>query len=222
MARKPAPHIYWDSCVFIDCLQDSLPEHKADRRDVLREYIDSAKRGEIKLVTSAFSIAEVVGLSTDKPVSREDAQKIKDFFENPYIHIRGVDRATVEDAADIGRTTKISPSDAVHVATAIRAKCRLLLTYDGVKEPTNPRKMLFHDGKIGVPAIGIKIPSLEYLRDDQRQKDLFEMQPVAAADHAAGCFLLDGHLPKRHPLRPPMQLERRLPTLSAVSIGLRY
>lgn len=223
MARKPAPHIYWDSCVFIDCLQDSnLPAHKADRRDVLREYIEAAKRGEIKIVTSAFSIAEVVGLSTDKPVSREDATKIKDFFENPYIHLRGVDRATVEHAADIGRNTRISPSDAVHIATAIRAKCRILLTYDGVSDPANPKKMLFHDGKINVPPLAIKFPSLEYLREDERQKSLFEHEPVAAAVHAAGNFFLDGHVRKRHQLRPRMQLEKQLHPLEAASIGLRY
>src|SRR5689334_13667311 len=80
--------------------------------------------------TSAFSLAEVVGLDTSKPVSREDATKIKEFFENPYIKLRAVDRGTVEHAADIGRMSKISPPDAVHIATCIRAGCRLLLTYD--------------------------------------------------------------------------------------------
>lgn len=145
--------VYWDSCVFIDLLQQT-----PGRIDVLRDLVQLAKEGQLKIVTSAFTIAEVVGLSTERPVPHEDVQKIKAFFENDYIFLRQVDRATVELAADIGRVSKIRPPDAVHLATAIRAKCRMVHTYDGDEPNPGPKKLLHHDGKIGTPALSIKVP----------------------------------------------------------------
>lgn len=154
MTTKQPDLIYWDSCVFIDCLQKT-----PGRFAVLDAIVEAAKRREVKIVTSMFTIAEVVGLSDVKPVSAADAAKIKAFFENDFIAMRQVDRAIVEDAADIGRHHSIRPPDAVHIATALRWKCRVLQTYDGVNEPKKKKRMLFYDGKIGVPPLPIKVPT---------------------------------------------------------------
>lgn len=189
MTIKP-DNIYWDSCVFIDALQ-----HTAGRYDILREIVESAKRGETRIVTSAFSIAEVISLSSDRPVSAADAKKIKEFFENDYIKLRNVDRPTIELAADIGRQNIIKPPDALHIATAIRAKCRELQTYDGVNDPTNKKRLLFYDGKIGVPALAIKVPSLPRAVEAQKHLsfDGSDARPAASLH-------LNGRLPI-HPLR---------------------
>ena len=161
-----ADRIYWDSCVFIDSLQQT-----PGRYDVLREIVESAKRKETEIVTSAFSIAEVVAITDDRPVSPTDVQKIKDFFENEYIKLRQLDRQTVELAADIGRTHSIKPPDAVHIATALLAKCRELQTYDGLGKPASKKRMLFYDGKIGSPTLAIKIPSLPVAAPEQKTLD---------------------------------------------------
>lgn len=152
MTTEPV-RIYWDSCVYISCIQET-----ADRIATLRRLVQAAKDGEIVFVASAMVIAEVVKIDKDSPATFADqAKKIREFFENDYIKVREVDRRTAEDAQAISRKFGLKPPDAIHVATALRWKCRSLQTYDG--EKGEAKKLLAFDGLIGVPALKIELPS---------------------------------------------------------------
>ena len=50
--------VYWDSCVYIDCIQ-----RHPERHAVLDLIIEQAKGGEIVLVASALVLAEVSKLN---------------------------------------------------------------------------------------------------------------------------------------------------------------
>ena len=150
MPKKPEL-IYWDSCVYISCI-----EKTPDRFPILRNIQDDAEAGKVLLVASAFVIAEVNKFDDPTLSAAEQAERIKKFFENDYIEIRAMDRRTAELAADISRTHGIKPGDAVHVATAILSKCSCLQTYDG--EQGESRKLLAFNGKVGSPPLAIEVP----------------------------------------------------------------
>ena len=99
-------------------------------------------------------MAEVVKESCDSPnskLSKTDAAKIRDFFENDFVTIRNVDRLIAERAGEFVREHNLKPPDAIHAATALSFKCDCLHTYD--------KKLLRLDGKIGWPTLSIKAPS---------------------------------------------------------------
>ena len=152
MTTEPQ-RIYWDSCVYISCIEGT-----PDRVDVLHKILQLAEAGEIVFVASALVIAEVSRIKNSAADVAEQAKTIRAFFENDFIAVRGVDRKTAEDAAEIGRQTGLRGADCVHVATAIRWKCRSFQTYDG--EMGNPKKLLAFNGKIGVPPLTIELPRI--------------------------------------------------------------
>ena len=100
----------------------------------MESIIEAAKAGKILIVASAMCIVETNKLdcqTTDPAQLAAEAAKIEAFFENDYILIRDVDRATAVQAASIARNFKITPKDDIHVATAIVSGCTCLQTYDG-------------------------------------------------------------------------------------------
>ena len=160
--KKP-PHermrIYWDSCLFIDLVQRS-----GDHIVVLDQLVEAAKQEELVLVTSALTLAEVLGKRNKpskpggptKPISPEEEQRIIDFFENPYISIRPCDRHTGQVAGTIARQFSLRPRDAIHVATALNANVPVMHTTDGPKSSTG---LLKKNGKIGTPPLAIVLPT---------------------------------------------------------------
>lgn len=121
--------VYWDSCVFIDLLSQQKPERYA----ACNYMQQRAENDELLIVTSAASIAEVTKLSGTSHSIEKQSKMILDYFENPYIVIRQVDRATANEAHEISRKHGLPPLDAIHVATALRAKVPVIYTYDGLK-----------------------------------------------------------------------------------------
>ena len=117
-----------------------------------------AANGEIVFVASTLVIAEVTKIKDPSTTAAEQSKLIREFFENPYIQVRSVDRLIAEHAREISRQYGLQPSDAIHIATALRYKCSCLQTYDG--EQGNPKKMLAFDGKIGTPGLKIELPKL--------------------------------------------------------------
>src|SRR6266566_2197289 len=87
---------YWDSDVFISLLQRT-----PGRVEVLRTITDAAEHGSVRIVTSAFTMAEVVKLKELPLLDPQIEQLIVGFFENDYIVVRNVDRFVAERARPI-------------------------------------------------------------------------------------------------------------------------
>jgi len=158
MPNEP-DRIYWDSCAYISCIEQS-----PGRGDALRNIVSQAEVGEIVFVASAFVIAEVTKLKRSSESDLKQFRMIRDFFKNDFIRVRAVDRMVAEKAQEISRQHKVKPGDAVHIATACIYKCTSFQTYDGEKKesnegnPSSTKGLLRLDGKIGVPPLKIEIP----------------------------------------------------------------
>ncbi len=153
MTSKPAL-VYWDSCVFISCIQ-----RDPRRFGTLEAIVDEAKSGRAILVASTMGVAETVKLSGDDKSWKQEEGKIRAFFDNEFIEIVNVTREIGENAARIGREHGLKPADAIHVATAIKYGCKCLHTYDGDDRTAKRKRYLLDwNGKIGVPPLRIEIP----------------------------------------------------------------
>ena len=144
--------VYFDACLFIELLQQS----NQDRFDACEDIRQKAEKNTLIIVTSAVTIVEVNKLPELKSLPEEQSKKIIEFFENPYIAIRPVDRRTAEYAHELTRTHGLANLDAIHIATAIVNKVPVFYTYDA---PKGKRKgLLRYHLKVGKPPLQILTP----------------------------------------------------------------
>jgi hypothetical protein len=136
---------YWDSDCFIGWLAA-----EPDKVDDCRTVIRAAERGDLVIVTSSLSIAEVVKLRHRKPIPPADADQVRKFFRQPYIVIRELDRFLGEEAQSMVWDHGVDPKDAVHVATALRVGVEQLDTFD--------EQLIGKSGAIGSPPLLIGRP----------------------------------------------------------------
>jgi predicted nucleic acid-binding protein len=105
---------YWDSCCFIGYLANEQ-DKAAECESVLRE----AEAGRITIVTSAFTLTEVLRMKDRPPLPEADEARIDAAFYQSYIVLRQVDRRAGELARRVVWRYGIRPKDAIHVATAL-------------------------------------------------------------------------------------------------------
>lgn len=118
--------IYWDSCVFIDAIQETSGRYPA-----ISQFVAAAQRNEVQIVASMFAKIEVCKLKGLGLQDKETEQKIIEFFDNDYVTIRPVDDEVTEKARELLRTVDhLKPPDATHVATAIINNIPTLHSYD--------------------------------------------------------------------------------------------
>jgi predicted nucleic acid-binding protein len=92
--------------------------------------LHKAQEGELNVVVSSLAIAEVLMLRGHKKLPKDRAATVRDFFRNPWIKVRQLDRPIAEQAQELVWEHGIAPKDAVHVATAIRTRSAHLDTFD--------------------------------------------------------------------------------------------
>jgi predicted nucleic acid-binding protein len=92
----PSDRRYWDSNVFLGWFNG-----ESEKVVQCEGILDAAEAGKLEIVTSAWTLTEVIKKKGEKPIPRSSEQLIRDFFEQPYIIIREVDRLVAERARDL-------------------------------------------------------------------------------------------------------------------------
>jgi predicted nucleic acid-binding protein len=143
--------VYWDPCVFVDLLQQTPGRFEAC--EGLRQQ---AARGDFLIATSALTLAEVGRLPASGLAEADLEAKVFDFFENDYVAVRQVDRATALRANQLTRSHGLSPAEAIHIATALLARSEVFYTFDAARG--RRKGLLAHDRQIGSPPLRIEVP----------------------------------------------------------------
>lgn len=127
--KKP----YFDSSVFLAWIKKEIVD-QVDRRASADHILTRAENGNIIIVTSTLTLAEVHKLRAG-PITptKENGSLLKTFeryLEKDWIRLVDVDRKIGENANTFCRDFGIYPNDAIHLACALRAQCDYLLAWD--------------------------------------------------------------------------------------------
>jgi predicted nucleic acid-binding protein len=155
------PVCYWDSCVPLAYIAD-----EDGRAATIEEMLRRARAGDVVIVTSVVTIAEVA-YAADEKAERQLDPAVEDRIEElwkPASPIKLVEfyRQIGTEARDLMRAAlvrkqRLTPVDAIHLATARRLQVAEFHTYDEplrahapfvgltMIEPTNPQAPLFDE-----------------------------------------------------------------------------
>ena len=130
MASNPDP-IYWDSCTYLDFLRGGHTNQK-HMRGVLADWA----AGKVTLVTATLTITEVLYVRCVQPAAWLDPSRRSDLLSlfspsgDRKLTLVELTRPIAEAARDLCWNHGIRPKDAVHVASAVAARCAVLHTHD--------------------------------------------------------------------------------------------
>ncbi len=114
------PQRYWDADVFLGWLNRET--EKAPLCDMI---VERAQAGACQVVTSTVTFSEVFWFRGEID-DQSKVRAIKDLFQHSWVVPVALDRPTAELAQELlfefGRTDGLQPRDAMHLASAIRAR----------------------------------------------------------------------------------------------------
>lgn len=116
MARKR--RAYWDSCAWIGLICEEEDKIKA-----CRHVIEQARRGELQILTSTFTLAEVYRLKceeSEKALPEEKDQIFEEFLSQEFIvYIQLTQDVGIYARRLLRRAEGLKkPQDAIHLASA--------------------------------------------------------------------------------------------------------
>ena len=116
--------IYWDTMLFVYWLEDH-PQY-ADR--VQQIWTKMEARGDT-LCASVFTVGEVLS-APYKRGAPEVASEVREFLQPPHVELIPFKVDVADRYARIRADNRVSPPDAVHLASAAHAGVELFLTND--------------------------------------------------------------------------------------------
>lgn len=106
---------YWDSSVFVAFFNE-----ESTRSENVAQILEEAESGDVFIITSSFTLVEVIKLKGTTPILVSDQKKVTEFFEKDYFRFVDANRKITESARDlIWKSPGLFPKDAVHLASAI-------------------------------------------------------------------------------------------------------
>jgi len=122
---------YWDAGVFVAYFNG-----EKGRVEIIEELLDEAEAGRVSIITSSFTLVEVIKLKGSKPLNKKDEKTLSEFFDHAYIRLVDATRDVCESARRlIWKYPALKPKDAVHLASALafskRAYLDAIFSYDG-------------------------------------------------------------------------------------------
>jgi predicted nucleic acid-binding protein len=116
--------IYWDTMLFVYWLEDH-PQY-APR---VQQIFEKMEQRRDTLCTSAFTLGELL-VGPYKAKAADVGQAIHEHFRTSTMELLPFDAQTAERYARIRAEHKVTPADAIHLATAAQADTHLFLTND--------------------------------------------------------------------------------------------
>ena len=125
---------YWDSDVFLAWLN-----REPNRAPICDSILEDAKLGKCKILTSTVTFAEVYYVKPATVFQAPKIEAISNLFAYSWIVAVSLDRLTAELARELlfefGEREGLKPKDAIHLASAMRAKAlgksEVFETWDG-------------------------------------------------------------------------------------------
>ncbi len=126
-----AKTLYWDTSVFLCFLNPA----ERDRRLICEDILQNAQKGEVRLVTSTYTVVETirpkkVSIPNARLLTADEINEIEKMFRWSWIEKVPVDQQIGFRAVQLARDHGLFPPDAIHAATAIRKRVDELQAWD--------------------------------------------------------------------------------------------
>jgi len=144
-------NVYWDANAFIGYIAG-----EPDKVAACTEVVKAAMREKIMIFSSAIIHVEVLhlGRKLGKEIPPEDREKIRRFFDEPFVRVITADRWICRDAQEwFWKNPALGWKDAIHIATVMKKEIPVFHTYDP--------DLLQYSGSFGEPPVKICKPGLE-------------------------------------------------------------
>jgi len=129
--------VYLDSSVFLAHIKGERLVAFAGRSrvEITAAIFEAARNGQFKIYTSFFTLAEVRRIRGQAEALGDDEidrvnSLFQEFLEHDYIYAIEVNREIAEKAQSLGARFNLTPTDAVHMASAIVAGCSMAFAWD--------------------------------------------------------------------------------------------
>ena len=122
-------HPYLDADVYIAWIKGES-RHGRPCKPIVDHILRHAEAGTFRIGISTLMLAEVHKTRAGPTLSRAEDDTLLAFFEHDYFDFVDVDRNIGEDANRLCRRYGLRPNDAIHLASALRLGCDVLLTWD--------------------------------------------------------------------------------------------
>ncbi|MGB7762481.1 MAG: PIN domain-containing protein [Bryobacteraceae bacterium] len=116
--------IYWDTMLFVYWFEDN-PQYAGRVEEIYRKM----RQRKDKLLTSAFTVGEILAGSYRRGQT-DEGRNIRQLFESFEVELIPFAAETAERYGQIRGGSRVSPADAIHLASAAHAGVDLFLTND--------------------------------------------------------------------------------------------
>jgi predicted nucleic acid-binding protein len=172
---KSLPRIYWDSAAWIAYIKREMPapdnKIKDPRFTMCKQTLESAEKGNLEIVTSAFTLAEVCKHDEiNSPVNNLPA-----FFQQKYVILIPADTQVGRKAQylQLSGLIKRKPADALHIASALIANIPTFHTFDQYLLDLNGTLTIDSGTKLQIvkPTEEIPLPPLLQIAQDKEASE---------------------------------------------------
>jgi predicted nucleic acid-binding protein len=116
--------VYWDTMLFIYWLEG----HPLHAKQVEKIHRRMSERGD-QLCTSVFTLGEIL-TGAYKAADIHGARQVRNYFESTAVRILPFNTEAADRYARIRAQYKVSPADAIHLASASVANVDLYISND--------------------------------------------------------------------------------------------
>ena len=118
------------------------------RLGVVSDILNASESGLFYVYTSTLTITETHKMHGQSALQGKESDKAIDFFEYDFIKLIDVNRRIAEKAHQLCQDYGLTCCDAIHVASALAAKCSVLLTYDSDLYKIQPPGIMIEQPRI--------------------------------------------------------------------------
>ena len=116
--------VYWDTMLFVYWLEMHPVHYRA-----VKSLLDRMEARKDRLCTSLFTVGEIL-VDPYRKGEGDHVSKIKSLFRPPVIELLPFTAATTDRFAQIRAAHRVTPADAIHLASAVEAGVDLFVTND--------------------------------------------------------------------------------------------
>ncbi len=148
--------------MFISLATKQTTEEGHERVEKIKALLTLHEQKKIELVISTMAIVEFRPYQDGVAHDPATAKIVDDLFNSTDIALYGLTPGIAAMAREIGeKHPRLTPTDTIHIATAVIANVDVLFTFDGGGKRRRPKQMITNSGKIGNPPLKIAEPYVD-------------------------------------------------------------